>query len=278
MLANRYRATAYGQVVKIPREVDMLVAGFSCVDFSGLNREKKTLSDGGESGATFIAIHRYIVQHRPALCILENIMGAPWDFITHLFQNDQEWLEENAPEWESQWGEDELGYAAKHVAVDSKKYYIPQTRTRGYVLLVDRKTPEADNIAEKWEGLMRALERKASSPFGDFLMDKDDPQLSRARADMTNSQGREHDWTLCRGRYAEYREQKKLGHKRPLTRWKNGGSCQLMDHWWRDWMERQVERIFDTLEINHLWNAAFRNTDNRYKAYVSTPMRIWMFC
>lgn len=253
--------------MEIPSKVDLLVAGFSCVDFSNLNNSKKTLDEGGESGDTFKAIHRYIVQYRPALCILENIKGAPWEIITHIFQNDQEWLSTNAPETSHllQQAEGSPGYAAKHVSVDSKNYYIPQTRVRGYVLLVDRRCPGADEMVVHWQTLMKSLERHASSSFEDFFMDKSDINLSRARADMTGGQGREVDWTLCRGRYAEYREQKQLGHKRPLTRWKNGGSCQVMDHWWRGWMVSQVERIFDTIEINYLFNAAFKKTDNRYK-------------
>ena len=49
-------STAYGGAEDIPPDVDILIAGFSCVDFSNLNKWNKTLHETGESGDTFRAI------------------------------------------------------------------------------------------------------------------------------------------------------------------------------------------------------------------------------
>lgn len=52
-LGNEYATTAYGASVKVPGNVDLLVAGTSCVDYSNLNNQKKGLEQKGESGNTF---------------------------------------------------------------------------------------------------------------------------------------------------------------------------------------------------------------------------------
>ena len=197
------------------------------------------------------------------MCIIENVKNAPWKEMEMFFQN------ETGGKWRNcdwfLWNPKDAGYAAKHVLVDTKSYYIPQTRQRGYMILMDRKHPEADECATAWQGMMEELKRPASSPFEDFLMRGTDVNLLQARADMANGQGRDTDWTLCRERYWNYRQNKELGNQRPLTQWKNGGSCQAPDHWWSDWLRIQVERIYDSLDINHLYSAAFLNIDNRYK-------------
>ena len=46
-LGNKYAATAYGRMVEVPGEIDILVAGTSCVDYSNLNNEKKTIEGAG---------------------------------------------------------------------------------------------------------------------------------------------------------------------------------------------------------------------------------------
>ena len=49
-----YASTVYGSGRSVPLEVDILVAGFSCVDFSSLNKKKKNgMTTTGESSATF---------------------------------------------------------------------------------------------------------------------------------------------------------------------------------------------------------------------------------
>lgn len=77
-LGNDMAHTAYGARVPVPGNVHMLIAGTSCVDYSGLNVKQKTLEDGGESGATFMGMLRWVRRHKPAIVLLENVSGAPW--------------------------------------------------------------------------------------------------------------------------------------------------------------------------------------------------------
>lgn len=93
------------------------VAGTSCVDYSPLNRLKKTIDAGGESGRTFFGMLDYVIKHQPSIVVLENVSGAPWDEVVERFA--------------------EIDYDAAVLRLDTKHYYIPHTRTRGctFVLL-----------------------------------------------------------------------------------------------------------------------------------------------
>jgi site-specific DNA-cytosine methylase len=53
----------------------------------------------------------YSKKHRVKMIILENVLKAPWKAVEAKF--------------------DEAGYGARFVRLDTKKYYIPHTRTRG---------------------------------------------------------------------------------------------------------------------------------------------------
>jgi site-specific DNA-cytosine methylase len=56
----------------------MLIAGTSCVDYSGLNTKQKGLEEGGESGLTFKGMLAWVKKYEPPIVILENVSGAPW--------------------------------------------------------------------------------------------------------------------------------------------------------------------------------------------------------
>jgi site-specific DNA-cytosine methylase len=61
--------------VNVPNEpgcVDLLIAGTSCVDYSNLNNEKKTIEGDGESGQTFRGMMDWIKKSQCPLVILEN--------------------------------------------------------------------------------------------------------------------------------------------------------------------------------------------------------------
>ena len=105
--------TAYGALVDVPGYCDMLVAGTSCVDYSNLNNEQKTINEAGESGQTFRGMMTWVQKKQPPVVILENVCGAPWEEISLAFQAK--------------------GYAAHFMRVDTKRFYIPHTRTRVYL-------------------------------------------------------------------------------------------------------------------------------------------------
>lgn len=58
--------TAYGALVKVPGNVDLLIAGTSCVDYSNLNNQKKDIEAKGESGNTFRGVGTSCVAVRSA--------------------------------------------------------------------------------------------------------------------------------------------------------------------------------------------------------------------
>eukprot|EP00026_Physarum_polycephalum_P006231 Phypoly_transcript_06273.p1 GENE.Phypoly_transcript_06273~~Phypoly_transcript_06273.p1 ORF type:complete len:410 (+),score=146.95 Phypoly_transcript_06273:40-1230(+) len=129
-------ATAYGALVDVPGDIDILVAGTSCVDFSNLNNLKKALDGGGQSGETFRGMLRYVLKHRPTMVLLENVCGAPWASMMEKFTVN--------------------GYTADHLLLDTKKYYIPHTRMRGYLLAVNQKK---SNVPAQWKKRLEDLER-----------------------------------------------------------------------------------------------------------------------
>lgn len=269
-----HATTAYGAKVAIPGDIDMLVTGFSCVDFSGLNDNKKTMEQFGESGDTFFAMRDYARVFRPKIIILENVQSAPWPKIGNYMSA--------------------IGYSCKHMLVDTKDYYIPHTRQRGYMMCVDmyedikkdkrskgeRKLVKDLKFAEylkKFYGKaglntyarrMKDFERPASSSVEAFLLDVDDPRVVQGRMELsTNSRSetkRSVDWTRCQGRHEDYRFALGLGSRRYLTNWEDGGTMTPRDSWWADWWKSQVERIWDHMEMSYL-RALARGYDIEYK-------------
>jgi C-5 cytosine-specific DNA methylase len=108
-LGNDKACTAFGALIDVPNTpgcVDLLVAGTSCVDYSNLNNKKKAMEDLGESGQTFQGMMNWVRKAQPAMVIIENVRGAPWDAKVKLMES--------------------LGYAAVWMHVDSKDFYIPR--------------------------------------------------------------------------------------------------------------------------------------------------------
>lgn len=253
----------------IPSDVDLLVAGTSCVDFSRLNSKSLKLADKGESGDTFRALVDYIVKYRPPMAILENVQSAPWDEIKAILTNNMQGLDNRCRQaFSDVWEADDKAYAAEMVQLDTKDYYIPQTRQRGYMIAIDRERHEdADMAVKVWAQKLVALQQKASSPVESFLIgDAATPDSFGSSALAKKKPRAEVDWDTCMARYQQYRSEFGLGSQRPLTHWVGGGSCTGPDHWDLEWVRSQVERIWDTLEICHL-RSAQRGFDDCYKTY-----------
>ncbi|KAL5360693.1 hypothetical protein BJX96DRAFT_184740 [Aspergillus floccosus] len=206
-LKDRVAQTTYGSLEKIPKNADILIAGFSCVDFSVLNSKRKTLDDKGESGGTFWGIIRYARTYRPRMVILENVKTAPWDTI------------------EKHWNE--IDYFAVHVDVDTKAYYLPQTRERGYMFCVDKRLMDKHSMANedmlRWTEVLAYFKRPASSPAGMFIMDADDWRLEQVEKDMavritssSSSSRATVNWAKYQVRHQSYRLNQSLGHRRPI--------------------------------------------------------------
>lgn len=145
----------------------------------------------------------WVQNHRPPIVILENVCSAPWKKIVTYFEK--------------------IGYSAQECRVDTKKHYVPHTRTRGYLIAVNKKK---SNIPRDWLDLVRSLERQASSTFDAFLLPSDDPRIHQARqklvregADSNDRRSGRTDWSRCESRHQRARLEEKLGSKRPVTNW-----------------------------------------------------------
>ncbi|KAI5294006.1 hypothetical protein KEM52_004868 [Ascosphaera acerosa] len=247
--------TAFGSEREVPTDIDLLVIGFPCVDFSNLNLHKKDIEGQGESGHTFFGVMRYCTRAKPPLIVVENVCSAPWDkLVTY---------------WER------IGYTAFHTKVDTKNYYLPQTRERGYMICVytdilkDRKRRTADGpTLTQFSKMMKAFERPASSPITHFMLKETDPRFRIAVDDISSAPIKDRqavDWTRYKARHLAYRMKEKLGDKRPLTKWTDNGACYPPDFYWRRWMQGQTQRVWDTLDSNYL-RAFIRGYDMNFKS------------
>lgn len=242
--------TAYGAKVPVPGNVDVLVAGTSCVDYSNLNNKKLDLDDGGESGRTFSGMLSWVTKTRPPIVILENVCNGPWARMAEKFRAK--------------------GYSAHFERLDTKHYYIPHTRQRGYMVCLDVK---GSNIPRMWGSAMKDLQRPANCSLEAFLLPGDDPRIHQARQNLIKSdrsavtKGRTVDWTRCETRHQKMRLEERLGNKRPLTFWQEAGLCKLPDFAWGDWGLAQVERVLDLMDILFI-KAAKLGIDTSFKTQV----------
>ncbi|PYH43146.1 putative SNF2 family helicase [Aspergillus saccharolyticus JOP 1030-1] len=235
-LKGQSAQTAYGSLAQIPEDVDLLVAGFSCVDFSNLNNKQKTLDETGESSGTLRSILAYANVYRPRLVIVENVKSAPWSTIK------QYWID--------------IGYCVVQAGVDTKAYYIPQTRERGYMCCVDAQLLAQHGLSTEcvlsWTSLMAGFTRQASSPAGMFLLDADDRRLHQISKSLTLAAPRLRAWDKYQLRHQAYRQSEHLGYKRPYTRSLDSGTCLTPDFSWHGWNRSLNERVWDTLDMNFL--------------------------
>ncbi|KAI4852875.1 hypothetical protein E4T44_01205 [Aureobasidium sp. EXF-8845] len=257
--------TAYGAKVHIPDNVDMVIAGTACVDFSKLNSRQKTLQERGESGDTFAAVLAYAQRYTPTMLVLENVLNAPWD--------------EMLAEYEG------IGYVSAGVLVDSKNYYLPQTRQRGYMVCINKAKLDTCGIdpavfRADFHDRMTDFRRPVSSPLSAFILPNDDPLVTRAnqsmiRQSVLDNSLREVDWAKCEIRHINYRRAQELGIARPLTNWQESGTLVLPEYCNRQWYSKQVERVWDFMDMSLLRKANAKPglTLDTYDAQYKT--RIW---
>lgn len=188
----------------------MLIAGTSCVDYSTLNNEKQDIDANGESGRTFRGMLSWVNRHRPKIVILENVCGAPWDRVVNKFEA--------------------IKYSAAHQRFDTRNFYIPHTRMRGYLVAVDKADSKIPNL---WKQRVMQLVRPASSTLDAFLLESDDPRIHQARQALvhegaTHERKAGYDWGRCESRHIKARHDEQLGTRRPMTNW-DESTCELHD-------------------------------------------------
>jgi hypothetical protein len=129
---------------------------------------QKAIDEKGESGQTFWGMIDWIEKAQPPIVIIENVFGAPWPRKVEIFE--------------------ERGYAATFLRLDTKDYYIPHTRQRGYLFAVKRvssKKRTDDEIVKCWEEDVKKLKRPASARLDEYMLPNDDPRVLRGRARLT---------------------------------------------------------------------------------------------
>lgn len=168
---------------------------------------KQDIDASGESGRTFRGMMSWVKNHRPPLVILENVCSAPWDRVVEYFEKN--------------------GYSATYTRVDTKQYYIPHTRTRVYLVAINKKGSSTPMEWKKW--ITDKLKRPASSTLDAFMLPSDDPRIHMSRQKLVKESynavdrrtGRT-DWGRCESRHQRARLEEGLGAKRPLTNWDEG--------------------------------------------------------
>lgn len=244
--------TVYGSLVPIPGDVHILIAGTSCVDFSRLNKNRKNLDqeNGGESSKTWFGVLSYVKAFRPAIVVLENVLNGPWDLMIESYR--------------------EIGYEVGGVLLDTKNYYLPQTRQRGYMVCFDKSQASSSNeikgAGEKWQILMKKFTRFASSSVADFLLPNETVRTQQQHISLDDTT-REYEWAACEIRHIQYRQNERLGNARPLTFWSESGTMNVPENGIIPWYRKQVERVRDYMDIALLRKAPI--FDVRYKT------RIW---
>lgn len=231
----------------MPTRPDLLVAGFPCVDYSNLNNWRKKFGERGESNDTLLGIVAYCEIHRPKIMILENITNAPWIKIGQAFEN--------------------IGYHFRHVKVDTKDFYLPQTRERGYALCIEKSlVKNGKKLLDEWVKVFSGFERRASSPFTEFIDVDDDIIEQRKLENPPISEPRSSSvWSLYKIRHADVRRATIFGNGRPITHWEEGGKCCPATWMDRPWFFSQVERVWDTIDVNHLRTLSLSGCDNTSK-------------
>ncbi|KAI1380681.1 hypothetical protein F4677DRAFT_194779 [Hypoxylon crocopeplum] len=276
---DRKVPTAMGAMQTIPGDIDLLIAGCSCVDFSTLNSNKqsvyykvgtetqkalnalatkgydkkvdfdrvsgwfeealKALNEMGTSGETFFSMLSYVRDERPKAVMLENVNTAPWDV------TEKVWFPF-------------LGYAAARVKLDTKDFFIPHTRNRVYLIALDIqafKPENAKKIVDNWASILKPdFSRRASAPVNSWLLPPAHPLTERARQDDSEkalNASSESDWDRSRARHLRVRELEKLGFDHPVTQWglTRGQPYDRMD---RLVISMQPMRVLDCIEIFYL--------------------------
>ena len=197
------------------------------------------LPSGGESTRTFFAALKLVTVTRPRVVIMENVSGAPWDMY-----EDQIFPK--------------IGYFARSMKLDSKEFYLPQTRQRGYLVAIDAMSfgvEQANKITEEWAAQVNKCKRSPSVAVSAFLRPADDPIIVQARTDMESKTSYiPTEWALCSLRHADAR------NKNNLRRDDNRFSHKAMRngrvifsafplHSWLQFWRAQVARIVDLMDI-----------------------------
>ncbi|KAF3770196.1 hypothetical protein M406DRAFT_231149, partial [Cryphonectria parasitica EP155] len=210
---------------------------------------------------TFAGAMNYIYERQPLIVIFENVETAPWQStIDYVFPL--------------------CGYIATFVSLDTKNYYLPQTRCRKYLIAFsqDAFTPDgAKALCKAFQEAIKKMEQRYSSSVTDFLLPINSHELHRARNEMElmaqSSREKDTDWSFSRSRHTAFRRLYQIPDERPWIRWSERGSSRAPAKMWKPWEAKQTNRVSDLLECVFLIAVFGRNTkhsayDPRHKAQI----------
>ncbi|XXH03929.1 hypothetical protein Hte_010337 [Hypoxylon texense] len=268
--------TALGSVQEIPGDIDLLVAGTSCVDFSSLNTKRAkefgkavpkdkdiqkpgqmdsvdmskvpqvfeeiiaNIDNLGESSQTFFSLLSYVRSYRPKVVIMENVHQAPFATCCEIWFPFVE-------------------YFAAHVNLDTKDFYLPQTRTRAWLIALDCRVfgkDKAKAIAKSWvKYLTEILPRRASAPVSAWLLPPAHPLTERARQDdseKAQTSKADVNWEHSKSRHNRVRKQEELGDECPVTHWRPADNEKPYDRIDQCVLKSLGERVQDCIDIYYL--------------------------
>lgn len=248
------------RVVPMPKDLDFYIAGFPCKDFSMLNRFRPCLS--GPNASVFQGVVRYITMHEPRVFILENVPGiaarkqgreAPIHEVMRVLRAIP-------------------NYTVRGWKVNSNDYYLPQNRSRVYIVGIHTQKMSLVCPLTSWTDFLRGLR---GPPLGDsltYLLNDDEPEVVaeeqrllfrgvRPRGVRPQQFGsRSLKWVQ---KHRELRAKLGLGGRRPLT-----GTGH------RGWSGLLAARTVDVLEliaasVSRQFKPGFRIQDSRFVSEIS---------
>mmetsp|Transcript_75326 Transcript_75326/g.135704 ORF Transcript_75326/g.135704 Transcript_75326/m.135704 type:complete len:550 (-) Transcript_75326:37-1686(-) len=149
----------------VPSGLDIYVAGFPCKDFSMLNRNRPCLE--GPHASIFYGVVQYITRHEPAVFILENVSGllmerkgeeAPIHEVMATLRNIPH-------------------YQVRGWKVNSMDYYLPQNRTRVYIVGVHTQKASLRRPLEKWGDKIKSMKSSPKESAHAYMLDDDQPEV-----------------------------------------------------------------------------------------------------
>nr|XP_036585066.1 DNA repair protein RAD8 [Colletotrichum truncatum]KAF6794834.1 DNA repair protein RAD8 [Colletotrichum truncatum] len=290
--------TASGSMAPIPTEVDILIAGSSCVDFSSLNTQKQKIAELSGMKKIFKAVMKNdsgpIVALEDDESFLRDLNSLTENLdaereSTKTFISILQYARQYRPKivilenvMSAPWNEfrtfwfSNIGYHAAVTPVDSKNFLVPQTRQRKYLIAIDARyygLDGAESISEKWVELMGRSNWFQNPPRLDsFLLNPSDRRVSQARFQMertvSTKNKKEVEATNCRMDHLSARRNEGLGGSHPYTQMDDYGNVQPREDCWTGYVGKgTTPRMQDLMDISSL-RAAKKSQDFSYKPII----------
>lgn len=289
--------TASGVMEDIPVDIDILIAGSSCVDFSSLNAYKKEM-------ATASGLYRLYQKFTNG----DNLLIDPNDPVvaeaiesldelsdnldkegesTKTFVSILQYIRQHRPKivilenvTKAPWDQIQgfwlpiIEYCAGVIQVDSKDFLVPQTRQRKYLFAVDVRCygKAGLKIVGTWLKHMSAGNWFRHPPnLQNFLLSPSDAGVLQARflleRTLATKPKKDVEAVVCRMDHLTARRNEGLGNTQPYTLLDERGNVQPRDESWMGYIAAITPRMQDLLDIAFL-RAAKRGYDSTHKAMV----------